>query len=331
MQNIFLKRLKDAKITHILFFVVIFIFFIVKITKAIPLEHAIPGPDGDISSVEGLSDYIRIVYSYGIYAGSVLAVVMISVNAFKWVSAGGNKGSIDKAKNGMIMSIVGLFLVFGSYLILSTINGELVALKALNVYPISPQEFVGVDFSTMKLAETLQQDIANDIRCNLIADNNCPPGKVCRKLKDKYICTEPLGDNMACEIQSECRPPLTCNAQTLKCEIPPVLQCAGILDNYRCFTNLYPSPSFGYCDNRQCVPCRGEGQICTTITRIVPLVTFVAWPMQCVNNNSGICGLPFYEAIEPWDQLPDSYKAPNTGSCTGGSWFQHQVGNYYCE
>ena len=113
----------------------IFVLFIVQISKAqIALEVPFPGMEGGVSD---LGDYIRILYNYGIYAASVMAVIMISISGFKWVAAGGNKSSIEKAKSGMVMSITGLFLLFGSYMILNTVNSQLTFLKMPYIEPIT--------------------------------------------------------------------------------------------------------------------------------------------------------------------------------------------------
>ncbi len=131
-----------------MFFILVpvFVLFIFNIASAkIALEVPIPGMEG---GVKDLGDYIRILYNYGIYAASIMAVIMISINSFKWVSAGGNKGSIEKAKSGMLMSITGLFLLFASYMILNTVNSQLILLKMPYVEPIT-SDFLELETESM--------------------------------------------------------------------------------------------------------------------------------------------------------------------------------------
>lgn len=66
-----------------------------------------------------------------------MAVIMISINGFKWVAAGGNQSTIGKAKSGVFTAIIGLFLLFASYMILNTVNSQLTLLKMPNVEPIT--------------------------------------------------------------------------------------------------------------------------------------------------------------------------------------------------
>lgn len=102
-------------------------------------EVGFPGFSGPIT-VDGylFGKFIFALFTYSIYLSGVLAVIFVSIAGFKWVSAGGNQSKITEAKNQLINSITGMFLVFATFLILSTINEDLVIMKEIKTELIDP-------------------------------------------------------------------------------------------------------------------------------------------------------------------------------------------------
>jgi len=103
-------------------------------------EIAIPGfPDYEFkvkSNTLGL--YIKAIYEYLLYVAGVLAVIVIMIGGFQWITAGGNQSKIGEAKERVTSAIIGLFLALGSYLLLYTINPDLVKIVDLSMPSISP-------------------------------------------------------------------------------------------------------------------------------------------------------------------------------------------------
>ncbi len=118
-------------------------------------EVGFPGFSGPIT-VDGylFGKFIFALFHYLLYASGVLAVIFVSIAGFKWVSAGGNQSKITEAKNQMINSITGMFLVFATFLILSTVNEDLVIMKEIKLDTITPVE----------LAEGSSIEKANDFK-----------------------------------------------------------------------------------------------------------------------------------------------------------------------
>lgn len=102
-------------------------------------EVGFPGFSGPIT-VDGylFGKFIFALFHYLLYASGVLAVIFVSIAGFKWVSAGGNQSKITEAKNQLINSITGMFLVFATFIILSTINEDLVIMKEIKTEMIDP-------------------------------------------------------------------------------------------------------------------------------------------------------------------------------------------------
>jgi len=87
-----------------------------------------------------LSEYLAAVYQYAIAIASAISVVVIILNGFRLAFSGGSSDKISAAKTGIIQAIVGLLIAVGSYVLLYTINPELVNFRYLKVYLIQKVE-----------------------------------------------------------------------------------------------------------------------------------------------------------------------------------------------
>jgi hypothetical protein len=140
--------MKNYKKIAIIFFLWLFIITIFSITVAeaqTTFKAQIPiGGFGEKeielkedTGTQFIAQYIQAVYRYGISVGAILATVVLMAAGVVWLTSGGNQGQIGKAKEMITGSLVGLFLLFGSYMILNTINPDLVNFK--------PQSIEGID------------------------------------------------------------------------------------------------------------------------------------------------------------------------------------------
>jgi hypothetical protein len=86
-------------------------------------------PIGGVKKLElkdgGFATYVQLWYSFVVGAVGIMATVMIMYAGFKWLASRGNAGVISDAKDKIWSAIIGLFLVFASYIILNVINGDL--------------------------------------------------------------------------------------------------------------------------------------------------------------------------------------------------------------
>lgn len=96
-----------------------------------------------------IGEYIAAVYKWSVAAAGVLATLVIIVSAIQWMfpalnlfteGEGNQKRTINQAKKRILRSIAGLVIAAGSYVILFTINPELVKFDALKVKFIEQQE-----------------------------------------------------------------------------------------------------------------------------------------------------------------------------------------------
>ncbi|MES2409509.1 MAG: pilin [Patescibacteria group bacterium] len=79
------------------------------------------------SSGTGFSGYLKMLYTWGVAGASGLAVVMIMWGGVEYMTSAGG-GGVEEAKKRIQSAITGLLLALGSYLILYTVNRDLLRL-----------------------------------------------------------------------------------------------------------------------------------------------------------------------------------------------------------
>ncbi|MDO8462675.1 MAG: hypothetical protein Q7S96_00150 [bacterium] len=96
--------------------------------ETIPIRVHIPGTDGDVTAVANVGSYIAAIYRWAVPLAAVVAVVVIMVGGVLWM-VGGAAGQVQRAKTFIMNAVIGLGLVLLSYLILQTVNPDLVQLS----------------------------------------------------------------------------------------------------------------------------------------------------------------------------------------------------------
>jgi len=79
--------------------------------------------------VDGFGAYIQIWYNFAVGAVGIMATVIIMWAGFKWLTSRGDSSVISDAKDRINGAIIGLVLVFLSYIILSVINPDLLKIE----------------------------------------------------------------------------------------------------------------------------------------------------------------------------------------------------------
>lgn len=91
--------------------------------------------------VPWIAQYASGVYSYAVSIAGLLAGVMLVIGGFQYVTAGGDTGRVAKAKDRIKDAFIGLVLVFGAFLVLTTVNPSLVSLETLKIKTVKKQLF----------------------------------------------------------------------------------------------------------------------------------------------------------------------------------------------
>lgn len=74
-----------------------------------------------------IAQYVTGVYSYAVAIAAVIAGVMFVVGGFQYLTAGGDASRVTAAKERIKDAVIGLLLVLGAFVILTTINPNLVS------------------------------------------------------------------------------------------------------------------------------------------------------------------------------------------------------------
>lgn len=85
-----------------------------------------------------IAQYIVAVYKYGISIAFIVSIVVVMIAGFRWMTAGGNTSIIGQAKNMIATTLVGMILLLGSYVLLSTVNPELLKAGVIKIRYVAP-------------------------------------------------------------------------------------------------------------------------------------------------------------------------------------------------
>jgi len=80
---------------------------------------------------DAIALYVTSLYKYGAGIAGLVALFMVVLAGWKWLMAGGNSEKISSAKDTIQGAVIGLFLLFGGYLLLSQISEDLVEFDTL--------------------------------------------------------------------------------------------------------------------------------------------------------------------------------------------------------
>lgn len=100
---------------------------------------------GETTQVFNIGSYINVIYTYGLGAASIIAVVMIMIGGAQYIigsRGGGGSEEVSKAKDRIRNAAVGLVLLLVIYAILYTVNPALTVFKTIELPKIKPSLFV---------------------------------------------------------------------------------------------------------------------------------------------------------------------------------------------
>lgn len=123
-------------------------------------------------STKTIAEYLREIYKYMIGAVGILAAVVMMVGGIIWLTAGGNPDKIGQAKEWIGGSMLGLVIAFGAYMILATINPDLVNFKIREIQDITPRGLDVINPSTASISQCCNNTLGPQSPVN----NSCPSG-----------------------------------------------------------------------------------------------------------------------------------------------------------
>src|SRR3989338_2036582 len=95
---------------------------------------------GDTYVVDGVHNYINIVYKYGLGLGIIIMIITIMFSGIQWMVSG-MVDKINDAKQRIMNASLGLLLLFGASTLLNTINPQLINLRTPPIHAVRPELF----------------------------------------------------------------------------------------------------------------------------------------------------------------------------------------------
>jgi len=133
-------------------------------------------------SIPWVAQLIQYLYTFGLGIGGILAAVVLMAGGLVWLVSAGDATKITQAKSLIVGSITGLMILFGSYILLTQINPNLVVLKPLSLKMIETivitadsEASTPVSLDMNGIAETLGVNCGSDTVADII---NKSKGKV---------------------------------------------------------------------------------------------------------------------------------------------------------
>ncbi len=83
-----------------------------------------------------LARYIQGFYNYALMIAGILAAIVLMGGGLLWLASGGDSGRISLAKELITGSLVGLIILFSAWIILNTINPDLLKLRPITTQVI---------------------------------------------------------------------------------------------------------------------------------------------------------------------------------------------------
>lgn len=141
----------------------------------IPGSNFIKGESYEIrNSTASIAEYVKAIYNYLLSIVGITAAIVLMVGGVLWLTAGGSSEKVSQAKSWIGGSLTGLVLALTSYLILQTINPQLVSFTATDVPKIKPIINGCCQYNTLGGTKSIAEQI-NDVECYQIFISKANP------------------------------------------------------------------------------------------------------------------------------------------------------------
>jgi hypothetical protein len=128
-----------------------------------PMEQ-IPG----FGAPTDFPSYLTALYKFGLWTIGLAALLMISIGGFMYITSAGNNSQMGKAKSYITDAIIGVILALVAYLLLYTINPDLVKFTPLTALPMP----TSLGTSSANSQAAAQQAIAQQLQqCQAYCNN----------------------------------------------------------------------------------------------------------------------------------------------------------------
>lgn len=125
--------------------------------------------------ISWIPELISAVYKFSIAIASIVAVVIIILQGVRLITSAGNSEATSEAYKKITHAIIGLFIAWGSFLILYTVNPNLVEFNPLKIKVVERQDLESIIDMQTTNEETIGDDNAQELPGSHIPTFvNCP-------------------------------------------------------------------------------------------------------------------------------------------------------------
>jgi hypothetical protein len=96
-----------------------------------------------------LAELVTNIYNFAVLAGGLLAFGVILYGAVKYTVQAGNPSALEDAKEWILQAFLGLLLLLGAWLVLNTINPEIVKIDLPTLKGIKPAQVTGLTYGCL--------------------------------------------------------------------------------------------------------------------------------------------------------------------------------------
>lgn len=139
-----------------------------------------------------IAQMVQGFYNYGIGIAGILATIILMAGGLVWLTSAGSSEKITQAKNLIGGSIIGLVILFGSWMLLRTINPNLVDFKISKIISIRSITLDDGEDGMIDSSGSLPQDTEIKIKC-LNAGQLCVDTQPPSMQLDNSICINKFG------------------------------------------------------------------------------------------------------------------------------------------
>ena len=119
--------LRKASIFIIL---ILAVFLSADFVLAVDLEVPLPETGGgQITTAPILPDYVKYIFNFSIGIAGLIAFLMLVYGGFRYLTSAGNPSAMSDANSQIFASLIGLIVILGVWLLLTTINPQLIVLN----------------------------------------------------------------------------------------------------------------------------------------------------------------------------------------------------------
>lgn len=114
-----------------IFFTVIMFVFLIFAQNCLAVDLLLNWPDiggGSLASTDSVPDLISYIYKFALGICGITALISIIFGAAQYAFSAGNSSKIEDAKDRITQALWGILILLFAYLILYTINPDLVNL-----------------------------------------------------------------------------------------------------------------------------------------------------------------------------------------------------------